>query len=110
MMDDFRKLSNYKRRKMKPEDYLISDNEYNSFNKIRGQVNAILRDFEKQFRDSNFATSPEGMLVLGTTSMFAVQLIKISEAIKANDPEAIRSIAKENMTLIGSITKSSTAM
>ncbi|MCI5149683.1 MAG: hypothetical protein D3916_09905 [Candidatus Electrothrix sp. MAN1_4] len=91
---------------MKPEDYLISDNEYNSFNKTRGQVNAILRDFEKQFRDSEFATSPNGSLVIGITSMFAVQLIKAREAIETNDTEAIAHMAKEYMALLASTTKS----
>ncbi|WP_417913393.1 hypothetical protein [Candidatus Electronema sp. TJ] len=80
---------------MKPKDYLICDNEYNSFNKTRGQINAILTEFEKQFRDSKFATSPEGGIVLTTISIFAMQLLKTREAIKANDIEAIKKLVKE---------------
>jgi hypothetical protein len=61
---------------MKPKDYLVFDNEYNSFNKIRGEINAILTEFEKHFRDSKFATSPKGGIILTTISIFAMQLLK----------------------------------
>lgn len=85
---------------MKFKNYLICDNEYNSFNKTRGQINSILTEFEKHFRDSEFTTSPKGGLILTTISIFVVQLIKTREVIEIDDQEAIERLIKECIGMI----------
>ncbi len=80
---------------MKSKDYLLCDNEYNSFNRVRGQINAILTEFEKQFRNSKFATSPEVEFVLMTVSAVAIQLIETKEVVESNDAEAIKKLIKK---------------
>jgi uncharacterized membrane protein len=84
---------------MDTKDYLICENEYNSYNKTRGKITQALKEFEKKFRDKNFAQSKKGSAILAVTSFYAGQLLKLQQAIEEDTDELADKILKELMQI-----------
>ena len=86
-------------KKMSKTDYLICNNEYNSYNKTRGKINQVLADLEKKFRDSNFATSHKGSVAIVATSLFAAQMLKLEKAVREEGDDSADKMLKEFMDM-----------
>lgn len=84
---------------MDTKDYLICENEYNSYNKTRGEINRSLKELEKKFRDKKFAQSKKGSTALAVTSFYATQLLKLEHAIEEDADEFVDRILNELMQM-----------